>query len=315
MLNPEKNVAPPAPVSSAPTGVNPGRALDAIAIAIIFVCVVTWGFNQVAIKLTLAEVPPFTQGGLRSAGAAILVALYMRARGIPIFNRDGSLVAGTVVAVLFGIEFMLMYPALRWTTASRAAVFLYTMPFFVVLGARWFLPADRMNRSQLIGLVLSFAGILVAFGVPEAGADPKQWIGDLMVVGTAIGWAATVLIIKASVLARTPPEKTMLYQLAISAAMMGVAAWLAGERAVWPPSALTLGLMGYQAFWVVGVTFVAWVTLLYHYSASRLSAFTFLTPIFGVLAGHWVLGEPMTAAFAVAAALVAAGLILVNRPK
>jgi drug/metabolite transporter (DMT)-like permease len=311
MLNPDKTVAPPA---TAPLSATT-RPLDTVALLVIFVCVVTWGFNQVAIKLTLPEIPPMMQGALRSAGAAIFVAIYMRIRGIPIFNRDGSLVAGMIVAVLFGIEFMLMYPALKWTTASRAAVFLYTMPFFVVIGARWFLPADTLRRSQWLGLLLSFAGILVAFGVPEAGADPRQWIGDLMVIGTAIGWAATVIIIKASVLSRVRPEKTMLYQLVVSAFMMGAGALVLGERGAWPPSAFALGLMSYQAFWVVGVTFLAWVTLLYHYSASRLSAFTFLTPIFGVLAGHWVLGEPMTAAFAVAAALVAAGLILVNRPS
>jgi drug/metabolite transporter (DMT)-like permease len=51
------------------------------------------------------------------------------------------------------------------------------------------------------------------------------------------------------------------------------------------------------------------------YSANRLSAFTFLTPIFGVLAGYLVLDEPLTPAFGAAVALVAAGLILVNRPR
>jgi len=50
-------------------------------------------------------------------------------------------------------------------------------------------------------------------------------------------------------------------------------------------------------------------------SAARLSVFTFLTPLFGVAAGHLVLGEPLTPAFAVAVALVAAGLLLVNRPR
>ena len=129
-----------------------------------------------------------------------------------------------------------------------------------------------------------------------------------MIIGTAIGWAATVLIIKASALARVSPEKTMLYQLAISGPMMAAAPLLAGERIAAALGASTQPLF-YQAFWVVGVTFLAWVTLLYRYSASRLSAFTFLTPIFGVLAGHFVLGEPLTLAFLIAAALVAAGLI------
>jgi drug/metabolite transporter (DMT)-like permease len=81
------------------------------------------------------------------------------------------------------------------------------------------------------------------------------------------------------------------------------------------PSALAWGALAYQTVWVVSVTFVLWLVLISRYSASRLSAFTFLTPIFGVLAGHLVLGDPLTPAFVAAVALVAGGLVLVNRPR
>jgi drug/metabolite transporter (DMT)-like permease len=78
---------------------------------------------------------------------------------------------------------------------------------------------------------------------------------------------------------------------------------------------VALGALAYQSFWVVSVTFVVWYALVVRYSASRLSAFGFLTPLFGVAAGHLVLGEPMTLGFAAAVALVAAGLVLVNRTR
>src|SRR6185369_850754 len=117
----------------------------------------------------------------------------------------------------------------------------------------------------------------------------------------------------ASALARISAEKVMLYQLVVSAPMMGVASWIAGERIDHMPSALSLWAFAYQAVWVVSVTFVIWFALVVRYSASRLSVFTFLTPLFGVAAGHWVLGEPLTPAFGAAVALVAAGLVLVNR--
>ena len=80
------------------------------------------------------------------------------------------------------------------------------------------------------------------------------------------------------------------------------------------PGAVALGSLAYQTV-VTGTTFSIWFALILKYSASRLSAFTFLTPICGVAAGHLVLGEPLTPAFATAVALVAAGLILVNRPR
>ena len=62
-------------------------------------------------------------------------------------------------------------------------------------------------------------------------------------------------------------------------------------------------------------SFVIWFALIVRYSANRLSAFTFLTPIFGVAAGHLFLNEPLTPAFALAVAFVAVGLVLVNRPR
>jgi drug/metabolite transporter (DMT)-like permease len=55
--------------------------------------------------------------------------------------------------------------------------------------------------------------------------------------------------------------------------------------------------------------------LIVKYSASRLSAFTFVTPLCSVAAGHLVMGGPLTPAFGFAVALVAAGLILANRPR
>jgi drug/metabolite transporter (DMT)-like permease len=290
------------------------RPLDTFAILLVLVLCLSWGFNQVSVKLSLPDIPPFLQAAIRSAGSGLIVAAWMRARGIPLLARDGSLRAGLLAGALFGLEFLLIYPALLWTTATRAVVFLYLAPFFVVLGARWFLPGDRFSAAQWGGLALSFAGMLVAFGAPMPAADPHQLLGDLMMVGAAAAWAATTLVIKAR-LNRIPFEKTMLYQLAVSAPMLALGALLAGERITGMPSPVALGALIYQTFWVVPVTFVAWFALIQRYSASRLSAFTFLTPIFGVVAGHLVLGEPITPAFAAAVALVASGLVLVNRPR
>jgi drug/metabolite transporter (DMT)-like permease len=184
-----------------------------------------------------------------------------------------------------------------------------------VLGARIFLPADRFRLPQWLGLSLSFAGMLVAFGVPTPALDPRQMLGDVMMVGAALFWAATTLTIKASALNRVSAEKVMLYQLVVSAPMLALAAYLFGERIPHAPSALALGALAYQTLWVVSVTFVIWFALVIRYSANRLSAFTFLTPLFGVAAGHLVLGEPLTWAFAAAVALVAGGLVLVNRTR
>ena len=300
---------------SSPATDNVTRPLDAIATAIMVMLCLSWGFNQVATKLAIHDIPPLTQVTIRSIVAALLIAGWCKLRGIPIFKRDGTLAAGLISGVLFSGEFILVYQGLVYTTATRGTLFLYLSPFFVVLGTRIFLPVDRFHPAQWLGLALSFAGMALAFGLPTPALDPRQMLGDVMMVGAALFWAATTLLTKASALNRVSAEKMMLYQLVVSAPVMAAAAWLAGERMPHAPSALALGALAYQTVWVVSITFVIWYALVKRYSANRLSAFTFLAPLFGVAAGHLVLGEPLTLAFIAAVALVAGGLMLVNRAR
>ncbi len=290
------------------------RPLDAAGmVLVVFICL-TWGFNQPAVKLAIHEVPPLTQCAIRSTLATLIVLGLMRLRGLPVLARDGTLAAGLMAGALFGFEFLLIYRGLLYTAASRAVLFIYLAPFFVVIGARWFFPGDRFGPMQWLGLLMAFAGMVVAFGVPAPASSPDQLLGDLMMAGAALCWAATTLIIKSSALARVSPEKALLYQIGMCAPIVAAGALIFGERIEAMPSALAFGSLAYQTV-VVGFTFSLWFALIVKFSASRLSAFTFLTPLFGVAAGHLVLGEPLTPAFALAVALVAAGLVLVNRPK
>jgi drug/metabolite transporter (DMT)-like permease len=291
------------------------RPLDATAIAVTIGLCLSWGFNNVAIKLAIHDIPPLIQSSARSVIAALLVGVWTQARGIVLFKRDGTLRAGILAGILFALEFLLIYRGLVWTTATRGVLFLYLAPFFVVIGSRWLIPGDHFHFSQWAGLLLSFVGIVIAFGLPTPAADSRQVLGDLMLVGGAAAWAATTLTIKASALNRISAEKTLLYQLVVSAPLLGLAAMVFGERMTATPSALALGAFAYQTIYVVSITFTIWFVLVIRYSAARLSVFTFLAPLFGVAAGHLVLGEPLTPAFAVAVALVAAGLLLVNRPR
>jgi drug/metabolite transporter (DMT)-like permease len=287
--------------------------LDAGAILVVVVLCLSWGFNQVAVKLALPDIPPLTQGLVRSIGAVVVVGAWSRLRGVRLFDRDGTLVPGVIAGLLFGLEFILIYRALLLTTASRAVLFLYFAPFLVALEARWFIPGERLTLAQWGGLALSFAGLAVALKVPPPEADPWMIAGDLMMVAAAAAWATTTVVIKASALIRAPFEKTLLYQLIVSVPLLALAAAAFGEQPTATPSAVAVAAVAYQTVWVVGVTFLAWFALIQRYSASRLTAFTFLTPLFGAAAGYVVLGEPLSAPFLVAVGAVAAGLVLVNR--
>jgi drug/metabolite transporter (DMT)-like permease len=291
-----------------------GRPLSPGAVALMLMLCLSWGFNQIAVKLALPDIPPMLQATIRSAGALPVLLLIAWLRRVKIFKRDGTLGAGLFAGVLFGIEFVLIYRGLLLTSASRAVVFLYTAPFFVALGAYQVL-GERLRPSQWGGLGLCFAGVALAIGVPQANVDANVLLGDLMIVGGGALWAATTLIAKATALRDAAPEKALGYQVAMSIPILALAAWLSGETLTRVPGPLALSLMVYQAIWVVGLTFLLWFALVQSYSASKLSAFTFITPLFGVVASYFILDDTLTLAFGAAALLVIAGLYLVNRPS
>jgi drug/metabolite transporter (DMT)-like permease len=182
----------------------------------------------------------------------------------------------------------------------------------VALGSYLFL-GERLRASQWAGLGLSFAGVALAIGVPQANVDAKVLFGDLLIVGGGALWAATTMLVKATALINAPAEKGLGYQVALSIPILTFAAWVTGEKITHVPHALSLTLLAYQAFWVVGLTFTLWVALVKAYSASKLSAFTFITPLFGVVASYFIMHDTLTPVFGAAALLVIAGLYLVNR--
>jgi drug/metabolite transporter (DMT)-like permease len=290
-----------------------GRPLSPGAIALMLMLCLSWGFNQIAVKLALPDIPPMLQAMIRSAGALPVMLIIGWLRGVKFFERDGTLGPGLFSGLLFGLEFVLIFRGLLLTSASRAVVFLYTAPFFVALGSYQFL-GERLSASQWSGLALSFAGVALAIGVPQPNVDANVLYGDFMVVGGGALWAATTLVAKRTALRLAAPEKAMGYQVSLSIPILGLAAWISGETITRVPGPLTLTLMAYQAFWVVGLTFTLWFALVKVYSASKLSAFTFITPLFGVVASYFILNETLTLTFGAAALLVIAGLYLVNRP-
>src|SRR5689334_10141805 len=232
--------------------------LDATAFSMLLVLCLSWGFNQVAAKVAMLAFPPLLQVGLRSAGAFILVMSWcvVSGRG-ELTRRDQTLPWGLLAGLMFALEFALIFIGLQWTEASRAAVFIYTAPFFVALGTLWLLPEGRLLPIQWLGLGLSFVGVSIALGVSPATITSRAVFGDALVLGGGALWGATTLLIKASPLRRAPPEKVLLYQLGVSAATTLAASYLVGEGHG-PLSAMPVASMLFQTVWVAGVTYVAW---------------------------------------------------------
>ena len=289
--------------------------LDLLAVSLLVACCFLWGLNQVAAKALLPELPALWQAAARSIGGALLVWAWAWSRNIPLFERDGTGRAGFAAGLLFAGEFACIFLGLQFTTASRMVVFLYLAPFVVALGMPFIARAERLAPLQLAGLAMAFAGVAWAFaeGFSQAGAGPYQWLGDALGVLAAVLWGATTLAIRGTRLSSASAEKTLLYQLTVSGVLLALVALLMGAPLPSRLSALGWSSLGFQVVVVTFMSYLVWFWLVRSYAATRLAAFTMLTPIFGLLMGAVLLHEPITTRLLLALAGVAAGIYLVNR--
>lgn len=288
--------------------------LDLRAVLIMLACCLCWAGGQVTIKIANTGISPVLHAGVRSIFAGLLVFAWSHIRGIPLFRRDRTLWPGLLIGVMFSVEFMLLFWGLSFTTASRGVVFLYCAPFVVAFGAHFFIPGDRLTLLKTLGLIAALAGLLVAMRESFFGTGEPTLVGDLMCLGGAVLWGLVSLVARTSSLQQAPPEKTLLYQLAISAVLLPILSLALGEAGVTNLSTPVVLSVLYHAVPLAFVSFLAWYWLLSTYSPTRIAAFTFLTPVFGVIMGNVFLGEALTLSLWVALALIAFGIALVNRP-
>jgi drug/metabolite transporter (DMT)-like permease len=295
-----------------PTSQTAPRPLDLNATAILTLCCAIWGVGLVMVKIANAGLSPILNAGLRSVFAAIVLLVWARLRGIDVFARDGTLGLGIAAGLIFSIEFLTLYVGLTMTTASRGTVFLHCAPFVAAAGEHFLVPGHRLTRLRLAGLVAAFAGLLVTLAEPLMAGGVNTIAGDLLCLAGGIFWGLITVLAKATRFGRVPAEKAVLYQLAVSAPILLLASpLLETPRAVFTWE--VAGAFAYTVLLTVAFGYTIWFWLMRRYSAASLHAFTFLTPVFGVIGGALLLGESVGAMTIVGLACVALGIYLVNR--
>jgi len=287
--------------------------LDSLAIGLLIACCAFWGLQQILIKTTVAEVPPLWQASIRMTGAVVLLWLWCVWRRVPLFERDGTLWPGLLAGLLFSGEFAGIYLGLQHTSASRLTVFLYTAPFWVsLLLPRW-VPAERLRGFQWLGLFIAFSGVVLAFSEGFGHMSSSQLVGDGMALAAGMLWGLTTLTLRTTRLATASAEKTLFYQVAVTAAVCPVVSLALGEHWSFSYSSWAWTSIGLQTVIGAFASYLTWMWLLRHYPATQMSSFTFLTPLFALVFGVALLKEPLTAQLMVALVGVALGIVLVNR--
>lgn len=265
-------------------------------------------FNQVVIKVTNGGLQPVFFAGLRSLGAIICIYAWMRFRGIKL--NFSALGPGLLVGAIFAAEFVCLFLALDLTSVSRSAVIFYSMPVWMAIGAH-FLLGERITRGKALGLMLAFAGVAVAIFSRTDDTDASL-VGDLCALGAAMGWAGSALGVRATRLKDDSPEMQLFWQVLVSAPLLLIAAPLFGPL-IRDLAPIHLWGLAFQIILVVSGGFIFWLWLLSLYPASSVASFSFLSPVFGVVLGWALLGEEVGLSVLTSLALVALGLILINR--
>jgi drug/metabolite transporter (DMT)-like permease len=287
--------------------------LDALAISLLLACCLFWGFQQVLVKATLAEVAPAFQAAIRFAGATVLLLLWCAWRGIKLFRADGSLRAGLLAGALFAAEFACLYLGLQYTSASRLTVFLYTSPFWVAALLPIWVKSETLRPVQWAGLACAFAAVAFALRDGFGAGAAATWVGDVMALAAGMLWGLTTVVIRASSLARVSAEKLLFYQIAVSTVSLPLVSLALGERWSWDFSPFAATSLVLQTAVGAFASYLAWMWMLGRYPATKISVFVFLTPLFALLFGVLWLNEAATPSLLAALVLVALGIVLVNR--
>lgn len=273
--------------------------------------VVVWGANYAIVKSALAQLSPLAFNALRFTGAAVVILFltWVVERDLSVRRSDwgGLLMLGFLGSFLYQNVFI---QGMARTRASNSSLILSTTPIFVALIGT-LLGTEHLERRNWLGIIISCAGILLLIGGGSAlSVGRETLVGDVLVLaGTAI-WATYTIVAK-GVMDRNSVLKVTAWMMASMAPLLVLVAlpdlrqqdWRAVSGQSW------LGL-AYSAVLAIGIGYAAWNTGVKRLGSARTSVYSYLTPLFAVLASWVLLGEHMNALQALGAGGILLGVWL-----
>jgi drug/metabolite transporter (DMT)-like permease len=283
--------------------------LPARAVALAVLLTAIWGGSYTMVKLGFRDLPVFGSLFLRVVVAGAVLLLYSLAARIPVAYRGRArgFLAGNALAFIWGQA--LFYLGASHTTAGRAAVLFNTQPFFTLLLLPLVVPSERFTARRLLGTALAFAGVVLVFADRVGGAASLR--GDVLCLLGSLGWSGGTILSKAMP-REVHPVAAILWGVTAAIPVTGVLTLALEPAAPWRLTPVALASVLYLAVASAAFSFVVFTWLIRRHSAIRVNAFVFLSPVFGVLIGWAVLGEPLSALQAAGAVGVAAGIYVVN---
>ena len=314
-MQPESQPISPQAAQGPPHTHPRARQVDARLVGWMLLLTFLWGFNSITIKMVTLAMAPLMSAGLRGVVALGAVTAYGWARGESMRYRGVDLAHGLVIGVLFALEFMFIYIGVGFTNGGHLSLFINTAPLFVAGGAHFLLPGERLHLFKAAGLGVAFAGVALLISDELYIQRQGFWRGDLLVLCAAIAWAVTTLYMKRFLMERFNGFRLLHVQVLVSTPLLLGASLLLETAPLEGVDAGSLVLVIFQGLVVVFFSYLMWMSLLTRYPASGMQSFTFLSPVWGVVAGMIMLSESVSLLMALGMTLIGLGLYLVNRPR
>ncbi|MDB5350869.1 MAG: protein of unknown function transrane [Planctomycetota bacterium] len=286
---------------------TPPRRLDLPGALIMVVCCAFWGGNAVAVKFATPDIPPFGVAGFRFLLSLPILAVVCRLSGQPMWVRREHwplLLGHALITVLQIGTFNL---GTSHSAAGRSSIFINVHPL-IVAPLAWMLLGERMGGLGILGLGSAAAGVGLVLSSSFGGGDTYLG-GDLVVLASGIIFAVQTVLQKMT-FSRIAPATLLWNQSLLAIPLFFLySGTFEGFENYHFSMQVVLALI-YQGIAVSGFCFSVWLLLLGRYPAAQLATVAFVTPMFGVAAGHWLKQEPLSLQLVLGGVLVGVGIYM-----
>ena len=303
-------------------------ALSFTAVALVVLIAACWGGNPVAAKYSLFSednsmgLPPLAVSGIRFAMATLFMVFWCLVSKAPIrITRNQILPCFVAGTLLFG-QIATFTIGVHLSNSTHTTILINTFIIWVLVFEHFFTGNHRITRIQLFGCLIAGVSALVTLLIKSNASDDTSLtdqasiLGDVVIIISAILLAIKILYIKAN-LNRVRSGTLILWHDLIGVLWFIPAALFFEYEQIsmkYVDHAVVYGLL-YQGVIVGGMCFAIQTTLLQTYSATRISVFSFLTPLFGITVAALFRNDPLSPWLYLSLVLVASGIYLVNRQK
>jgi drug/metabolite transporter (DMT)-like permease len=276
-----------------------------------------WGSTFYAIRIGVHEMPPLLFAAMRFFTAGAVMYGWLLARGERSPNLRQWMSASLLGAMIFLVDYGLLFWAEQRVPSGVAAVVLATIPVFITLSEIALLRTQRMTVRLAVALLIGIAGVAVLVSHTfKLGDAPVDALGAGALIFAAFSWSISTVLTKRLPLPESKPMSSAA-QMLTGGVMLVLVSGLAGNFRGFRPSAITWGAWVALAYLIVFgsiIGFTAYVWLLHHESPTKVGTYAYVNPVVAVLVGYFLGGEALGPRTVLGTLCVLVSVVLITRP-